>query len=413
MPAPRRKRVPLPPTNDARVRFLTDLGRALHGYGIPAHRLEAALGNAARRLGLRAEFLSTPTSLISSFGEPGDQLVTLARVHPGDLKLDKLVALDDVVEAVYRGDLTVAGAAQRLAAIEAAPAPYPGWAAVLAFAVVSAAASHFFGGGWRELAAAGGLGLVGGLLGQAAGRSETLARVYAFLLALLVAFLAAVFGALVAPVATGSVVIGSLVVLLPGLTLTLALNELATGHLVAGTARLTGSLMTFLEIGLGVGLGSTLAQLVFGTPVEAPSGTLPVWALWTLLLVMPFALGTLFRARGRELPWIVAGSLVAFWGARGGIALLGTGLGTVFGALLVGAAGNLYARLVHRPAVVVIVPSIIVLVPGSIGYRSLSFLMEKDVMSGVDNAFTALLVGVSLVAGLLLANVLVPPRNAL
>jgi len=34
-------------------------------------------------------------------------------------------------------------------------------------------------------------------------------------------------------------------------------------------------------------------------------------------------------------------------------------------------------------------------------------------MSGVDNAFTALLVGVSLVAGLLLANVLVPPRNAL
>ncbi len=132
-----------------------------------------------------------------------------------------------------------------------------------------------------------------------------------------------------------------------------------------------------------------------------------------LLTVTALALGVLFRARPREFPWIVAGAMLAFWGARYGVALLGAGLGPVLGALVVGLAGNLYARLRHRPAVVVIVPSIILLVPGAIGYRSLSFLMEKDVLSGIDNAFTALLVGVSLVAGLLLANVLVPPRNAL
>jgi len=40
-------------------------------------------------------------------------------------------------------------------------------------------------------------------------------------------------------------------------------------------------------------------------------------------------------------------------------------------------------------------------------------MMENDVMSGVGSVFTALLVGVSLVAGLLLANVMLPARNAL
>ena len=59
------------------------------------------------------------------------------------------------------------------------------------------------------------------------------------------------------------------------------------------------------------------------------------------------------------------------------------------------------------------VPSLILLVPGSIGYNSLIMLMHKDVLSGVDTAVTTMLVAVSLVAGLLLANVLLPPRNAL
>ncbi|MFO7607913.1 MAG: threonine/serine exporter family protein [Candidatus Krumholzibacteriia bacterium] len=398
---------------DPRVRFLAELGRALQGYGIPSHRIEAALVNAARHLGVRAEFLSTPTSLISAFGEPGDQHVTLARVQPGGLQLDKLVALDDVVESLYRGELAVDAAQQRLRAIVAAPDRYPAWAHVAAFAVASGSAANFFGGGWREMAVALGLGLVGGLLGRAAGRWETMGRVFEFVLTLVVAFAAAALARLAGPLATGVVIMGAIVVLLPGLALTLALNELGTGHLVAGTARLTGSLMTFLQIGLGVGLGTRLAGLLPGRPAEGVPVPLPAVLPWVLLVATAVALGVLFRARWREVPWIIAGALLAFWGARGGVALLGAGLGTLLGALLVGLAGNLYARLRHRPAVVVVVPSIIVLVPGSIGYRSLSYLLEKDVLSGVDNAFTALLVGASLVAGLLLANVLLPPRNAL
>ncbi len=110
---------------------------------------------------------------------------------------------------------------------------------------------------------------------------------------------------------------------------------------------------------------------------------------------------------------IALSAMVAYWGARLGVEFLGTGMGAVVGALLAGLVSNLFARLKRRPAVVLIVPSIILLVPGSIGYRSLSLMMSHDVTSGIGNAFEALLVGMALVAGLLLANVLLPSRNAL
>jgi len=173
-------------------------------------------------------------------------------------------------------------------------------------------------------------------------------------------------------------------------------------------------LMTFLKIGLGVGIGQRMASLLpGGGSANIDPVALPEWTLWMSLALTPWALTVLFRARWKEAPWVFLGSVVAFWGARLGVELLGSGLGAVIGALVTGLAANLYARRKRRPAVVLVVPSLILLVPGSIGYRSLSLLMAEDVTSGISNAFEALLVGVSLVAGLLLSNVLLPPRKAL
>jgi len=398
---------------DARIRFLTMLGRALHSYGIPSHRLESALTNAATGLGIRAEFLSTPTSLTAAYGEPGRQRVELVRVHPGELQLDKLVELDATVEALYSGDISLEEADDRLVAIDSAPARYGPVLTVVAFAVTSAAACRFFGGGWQEMAVALGIGILGGITGWLAGRWESLARIQVLLFAVIAAFAAGVVTRWTGPLATGEIILGSLIVLLPGLTLTTSLNELSTGHLVSGTARLVGSLATFVQIGVGVGVGRRLAEAVPGVVMRHEAVPLPEWTLWVMLLITPLALGVLFRARAREIPWIVVGSMLAFWGARLGVDWLGTGLGTALGALAVGLAGNLFARLGSKPSVVLVVPSLILLVPGSLGYRSLNYLMGHDLVSGLEVAFTALLVGASLVAGLLLANVLLPSRNAL
>ena len=55
----------------------------------------------------------------------------------------------------------------------------------------------------------------------------------------------------------------------------------------------------------------------------------------------------------------------------------------------------------------------ILLVPGSVGFRSLNFVMERDVFLGLDTAFALLSALIALVAGLLFGNLLVPSRRNL
>jgi len=399
--------------HNPRIKFLIALGRALHSYGIPAHRLEDALGNAAACLGIRAEFFSGPTSLVSSYGEPGDQHTALSRVEPGQLQLDKLVELDEVVEALYRTEITVEEADARLHEIDGAPARYNAGQTVLAFGVASGTVARFFDGGYLEMGIALGLGVVTGMFAVASGRSVTIARIFEFLAAAVVTFLAAGLSTLGVPVTTGPVIIAALIVLLPGLSLTLSLNELGTGHLVSGTARFSGAMMTFMKIGIGAAVGRQAAEFLPGEISTIIPVPLPGWTLWAALMITPLALGVLFRARRQEMIWVGVGTLVAFWGARLGVLYLGPLLGAAAGALVSGVAANVFARRMRRPAVVMVVPSLILLVPGSLGYDSLALLMQKDVLGGLDTAVTTMLVAVSLVAGLLLANVLVPPRNAL
>jgi uncharacterized membrane protein YjjB (DUF3815 family) len=100
-------------------------------------------------------------------------------------------------------------------------------------------------------------------------------------------------------------------------------------------------------------------------------------------------------------------------GTRLGARLLGPELGAFAGALLLGLASNAFARALDRPAAVPLVPGLILLVPGSIGLRSVFSLLENDIVSGVEAAFKMVLVSTALVAGLLFANIALPPRRAL
>jgi uncharacterized membrane protein YjjB (DUF3815 family) len=115
----------------------------------------------------------------------------------------------------------------------------------------------------------------------------------------------------------------------------------------------------------------------------------------------------------RDFLWIMLSCWLSFTGARMGAAWLGPELGVCVGAMLIGAGSNLYARISRQPAAITLVPGMMLLVPGSIGFGSLARFIEKDVVSAVETAFSMILVAVALVTGLLIANVIMPPRKVL
>ena len=75
--------------------------------------------------------------------------------------------------------------------------------------------------------------------------------------------------------------------------------------------------------------------------------------------------------------------------------------------------GDVPTALGCSPGALVRVPGIILMVPGSVGFRSLFMVFQSDIFSGLSTALSMLVLLVYLVAGLLIGNVLFPPRRTL
>jgi len=404
---------PLANAGEQDIDLVMRLGRALHAAGSPANRIEEGMEAASMRLGLAGQFFSTPTALFASFAGLGPRRTVLERVQPGIVNLERLCDLDELLHGLADGALEPRQAAARLAALDGG-SRYGPLLTTLAFAVASGAATQFLRGGAREVVAATVLGLLTGALAVVALRQPAIGRLFEPLAALLVSFLATLAAACWPPLSVPLVTLGGLIVLVPGLTLTVAINELASRQLVSGSARLMGAVALFLAIALGVAVGAQAGVAVLGHAVAAvrPHVLAHRWQ-WVAILAGALAFTVLLRARPRDAGWVALAGVLAIEGVRLGGRLLGPQLGAFVGALIVGIGANLFARLRRRPAALMQVPGLIMLVPGSLGFRSLQSLLEKDVVSGIETAFTAILVAIALATGTLLASVVIPPRRLL
>ncbi|HST00580.1 MAG TPA: threonine/serine exporter family protein, partial [Usitatibacter sp.] len=218
------------PDGVAAERLVLRLARALHESGAPAHRLEDVMVLLAPRLGIEGQFFSTPTSIFASFGPEGAQRTALVRVEPGGVNLERLGLLDAVIEEVSGSPAGIAAAEARVEAIVRSSDRYPVAATVGCFALASATAARFFGGGPREILVAAAIGLTTGLLAAGAARHRALARVFEPLASVMASLLALGLGTVLGAYSLPLASLSGLIVLLPGLSLTLAMTEIATRH---------------------------------------------------------------------------------------------------------------------------------------------------------------------------------------
>jgi uncharacterized membrane protein YjjP (DUF1212 family) len=405
LPIERRRDEP----NPAAVGFVLQLGRALHSHGHSAGRLEDILGVTADRLGLPGhQFFSTPTSIMASFGPAARQRTYLLRVEPGDVNLGKLAELETVALDVAHGRCSPEQGSATIERIVIAPPSYGPAAMTIAHGVASGAACVFFGGGLRDVVVAMTLGLGLGVFSLFSRAHARVDRVFEPLASFLVSAAAIGLAHLIGPLSPLVATLSGLIILMPGFTLTTALSELATRHLASGTARLSGAFITFLSIAFGVAVGTRVGATVFGAPPVLTPPALPTWVALLALLAAPVSFALLLRAELRDTPWIVLTGALGIVGGRLGAAAFGPELGAFAGALAVALASSAYERVLRRPAAVVLVPGILQLVPGSVGFRSLVSLMDRDALAGIQTAFSMLLTAIALVAGLLIAGIIVP-----
>jgi uncharacterized membrane protein YjjP (DUF1212 family) len=403
---------PEDPSGDAAFGFALRLGRALLSFGLPAQRLEEALTRVAAALGHTIDCFSTPTALMVTMSDGKRRRTRVVRLEPGETDLERMSALHALVGRVERRELSPQEGSKRIEKILARAPRYRASTTVLGFGLASAASVVLLGGGASDLLPALSLGTVVGLLARLAMRVPTLGRILPALAALATTLLARAIELAGAPVHEPELVLAALIVLLPGFTLTIATMELATANLVSGTSRLAGGLSALLQLAFGVALGHRVAQLL-PQIAAAPAQPTPEWLVLAAYAAAALSFTVLLRAAPRDVAWILVGAAVSVAGARLGQLWLGPEIGAVLGALLLGLASHVYARMKDRPVLLMMTPGILMLVPGSVGFLSVSSMLAADVVTALETAFRMILIATSLAAGLLVATLAVPPRRAL
>ncbi len=400
-----------------RIAFVTELTRRLHEYGTAAPRLEAAVTQTAHRLGLDCQIWSSPTAVIMSFSALEDgyghpEVTEVLRLNPGSINLRQLCEVDSIAEAVGESRMSIDEGFKALRAARSQGLP-PTTLFVLCFGLTAACVAILLRTSWADVGLAGLLGVGVGWLANLAERRPGFGDSMEAVTAFIVATVAVLVASLLAPVSVKLVAMASLIVLLPGLTLTLAVQEVATGHLVSGTARFSGAMATLLKLTFGA-VTATQIMLVAGMePLPGSLPSVPQWLDWVALLAASFSFAVLFNAAPRDYPVVMLSAWLGYGLTRFGGDAFGAEFGVFIAGFVVSLAANAYARLFNRPGALMRVSGIILLVPGSVGFRGLSFVFEKDVLLGLDAVFTLITLLVSLVAGLLFGNMLIPPRRAL
>jgi uncharacterized membrane protein YjjP (DUF1212 family) len=398
-------------------RFIIRLGKALHKFGTPAYRLEAHLQSVSKSLGLQASFIITPTSLtfILSDDEDNQNYNHMLRVVPGEIDLGSLARADELVDEVSSGQRSLTEAIERLDEIANKPNPYGRLLTFFAFAASSGAFAMLMRTSWNDVFWSTLLGSLVCLFVFWSERSKRVTDMLEPLSALTCAFLASAITLIDPTINAPLVILSSIIAFIPGLALTLGLSELAARNLMAGTARIMDAIMVLFKLYFGAVLGIALGNKLWGKVEFIAPQVMPNWTAWAAVTTLSISLVILFKARKKDAPWGIISGYVAFGASIWGSIHLGIALGAFVGAFALGIYSNIFSRIMKLPSSIVKLLGLVVLVPGSKVYIGLNSAVSGQEIIGntADIGSQAFLIFMSLVAGLIFANVIFPSRKTL
>jgi len=396
-------------------RFIIDLGKALHQFGTNSFRSEAHLQSVANFLGVKASFIITPTALtFILLDEQFNEHNYMVRVKPGDLDLGSLARTDELVDELSSGQRNLDEAIERLEDIVTRPNPYGKPLSFCAFGASSGAFAMLMHTSWNDVFWATLLGFIVCLFIFWSERSQRVTEMLEPLSAIVVALGASAIALIDPQINIPLVILSAIIAFIPGLSLTLGFTELSARHLVSGTARVMDGLMVLFKLYFGGVLGVALGKLFWGTVEPVSALAPPLWTAWVAVTILSMSLVVLFRVRVKDAPFGILAGYIAFGATILASPYLGYALGAFAGAFLLGIYSNLFSRLMNLPSSIVMLLGLVVLVPGSKVYIGLNTAVSGQVMlNSTDIGSQTFLIFMSLVAGLIFANVAVRSRKTL
>lgn len=279
----------------------------------------------------------------------------------------------------------------------------------------------FFGGSWFDVLLCFCLGTLIGFLGEVF-TSNSFRRLFEIISAFIVGFVSLVCSVMFPhrfcyPACS----IAAVVNLVQGVSITMAIVEVATRNIVTGTSRLFYSLLISILIGMGTIAGAEaglkllpaigLADYGLQVPSTCQNTPVPGWAWPVLLACSTIASCGKYGAGIKLMPVMLAAMWIAY-GVNTGAAVLGDTVNGVLSAFCVGVFSNMIQKIwPWFTPFVPILGGLMILVPGSMAVRGFASILNtsNDDINGLTVSIRILFAGLTLGLGLFLSSLVVTP----
>ena len=370
--------------------YMLRVCRALITYGAPTHRLETYMHRSADVLQLNIQAFYMPGCMIVSFDDTSGRSKDVQIIRCSQtLNLAKLDDVHAIYKDVIHKRITVEDATSHLHELMGNDDRFPPWFRVLMYGLASALIGPIsYDARPIDLPLIFVFGCIVGFCELVvAAHSELYGYIFEMSSAILISFLARALGSVKwkhgNSFCFSAIAQASLVMILPGFTITTSALELQSKNIVSGAVRLVYGVIYTLFIAFGFIVGITIYGAIDdgATSSTSCSNTWPFW--WQIVFVLPFtfAYAIVYQTKWKQLPAMLIVALAGWVVNHFAASRFPTvqPLSQALGALTVGLLANLYSRLFHGLAVAIMHPAIFIQVPGS-------FAASGSLINGLRNA---------------------------
>ncbi|WP_405567806.1 threonine/serine exporter ThrE family protein [Polaribacter sp. Asnod6-C07] len=387
-----------------KYRFIVELGRALHIYGIPSYKIQSYLTEVANNKGIKGSFMDFPTWINYAFYDDEESFNYIECIPPGILNLGAFSRVAELTKKVINSEVDSDEISEELSIIHQKTKKVNHLYLTLAYAFAAGAFSLIIGTNWISFWLSLLTGSLVYLMVYLTSKSKYIENVFESLSALLITIISCLIKQVVPEFNVGLTILASIIIFVPGLGITTALEEITSKNLVSGSAKLFDAIILLFKQFFGVLLGFGLMTTLMEVDIVDTTSEMPKWINFFAIPVLSISLFPVLQVRKKDMFFGVLTGAISF-----SIIILLSGLGilisTFIGTLTVVGISSLFGRISKTPKTVYLIQGIIILVPGSKSFIGLSnsFLNKSAVSSGnVFEEIAFILMGI--IGGLLFAG---------
>ena len=236
----------------------TTIGFKLLQYGGEVYRVEETISRICAAYGFcETHVFAIGTNVIATIVDGDTTITESRRIRNRDLNLDKIDKLNNLSRQVCQSLPSPSEVKEQVTEIENS-AVYPLWVMVLCDAVISGCFALFFGADYIEA-------IIAFFAGATARASWAITSKFGngqyykiMISSFIVAFIANIFQRISIIISADLIIIGSIMTLVPGISVTNSLRDFFAGDTITGLATFAESILVAVSIAIGVAVAMVL-----------------------------------------------------------------------------------------------------------------------------------------------------------